>query len=302
MANRYLILAGAAALVALLTWGVLAVSRRARQLQDQEMGLLDHLRELRYRVLASLGTVGAITVLLFSFDVQLVTLRGYTFWAPIPTVAESLATRLLNEILAYSLPDTVSLAVLTASEALVAQLQAAVLGGLVLGAPFVAYHISAFLAPALHPHERRTVGWLMPVSMALFLGGVAFGYFLMVPLTLATLYAYADPIGAAAFAQPQQTLSFVLLTSGLFGLAFELPLIMAGLAYMGLVHPETMGRHWRGVVVGVLVLGAVLSDPSPITQVLIAGPVILLYIIGLGVAKIAYRRGHRSRLGTSTTP
>ncbi len=297
MANRYLILAGAAALVALLAWGVLAVSRRARELQDQEMGLLDHLRELRYRVLAAMGTVGVLTVLLFSFDIQLMTLRGYTFWAPIPTVAESLATRLLNGILAYSLPDTVSLTVLTASEALVAQLQAAVLGGLVLGAPFVAYHIAAFLAPALHPEERRTVGWLMPVALALFLGGIAFGFFLMVPLTLATLYAYADPIGAVALAQPQQTLSFVLLTSGLFGLAFELPLIMGGLAYMGLMHPDTMGRHWRGVVVGVLILGAILSDPSPITQVLIAGPVILLYAIGVGVARLAYRRGKRSRLG-----
>lgn len=300
MASRYLILAGAIAVVALLAWGVAAVSRRARELQDQEMGLLDHLRELRYRVLAALGSVAVLTVLLFSFDVQPVTVRGYALWAPIPTVAESLATRLLNAILAYSLPEHVSLTVLTASEALVAQLQAAVLGGIVLGSPFVAYHVAAFLAPALRPNERRTVAGLMPVSLALFLAGVAFGFFLMVPITLATLYAYAEPIGATALAQPQQTLSFVLLTTALFGVAFELPLIMAGLAYMGLVHPSTMGRHWRGVVVGVLILGAILSDPSPITQVLIAGPVILLYLIGLGTARLAYRRGRRSRLAGTT--
>ncbi|MDX1611825.1 MAG: twin-arginine translocase subunit TatC [Candidatus Thermoplasmatota archaeon] len=296
MARRLILIgAVATALMGLLLWGAARVSRRASELQDEEMGLLDHLREMRFRALASLAAVTVATVALFSFDVRYGTLAGYTTWYPVPSVTDSLASRLLSYILQTSLPEGVGIVVLNPSEAIVAQLQAAVLGGLVLAAPVVAYQVAAFVAPALKTEERRFVALLAPLAGGLFLAGIAFGFWIMVPVTLRTLYAYAGTFGAEALARPQETLGFILLTSGLFGVAFELPLIMAGLSYAGLVHPDTMGRHWRGVVVAILIIGAVLSDPSPLTQVLIAGPVVVLYLAGLGAARMTWRMGGHAR-------
>jgi sec-independent protein translocase protein TatC len=111
----------------------------------------------------------------------------------------------------------------------------------------------------------------------------------MVPLTLRTLYRYAEPIGASPLAQPQEIITFVLFTTLLFGLAFETPLVMAGLSRSGLVSPEAMGARWRGVVVGVLVMAAVVTDPNPITQLLVGVPLVLLYFAGLGLARLLWR-------------
>lgn len=282
--------AGALAVIGLLVWGIVRVSRRASELHGQEMGLLEHLRELRYRVLASLATVGAFAVFLFSFGLEPVSLYGFPFYVPIPSVADALATEGLRLLLDHSLPGFVDVVVLEASEPIMAQFQAAMIGAVALASPVVAYQVAAFVAPALHPDERRTIAVLSPVALVLYLLGMAFALFVMVPVTLATLYEYAAPLGAEPLAQPQSVLTFVLFTTLLFGVAFETPLVMGGLSFAGLVEPSTMSRHWRIVVVSVLALGAVLTDPSPVTQMLVTVPLVLLYFAGIGVAKLAWRR------------
>jgi sec-independent protein translocase protein TatC len=279
----------ALAAIGLLGWAIARVSRRAQEMHGREMSLLDHLRELRFRALASLGAIAAASVALFSFDVRPVTLWGYDLWAPVPTVMDSLASRGLDWILHHVLPPNVDVVVIQPTEAIMAQFQASLVGALAIASPFIAYQVAAFLAPALHPDERRAVGTGLPIALLLFLAGMAFAMWLMVPLTLQTLYQYAEPIGASPLAQPQEIVTFVLFTTLLFGIAFETPLVMAGLSRSGVMSPATMGKHWRGVVVGVLVLGSVLTDPNPVTQLLVSVPLVLLYFIGLGLAKLVWR-------------
>lgn len=281
---------GALAVVVLLVWAIVRVSRRAGDLHGEEMGLLEHLRELRYRVLASLAAIGAFAVLLFSFGLTPVTIYGVGIYVPFPTVADALATEGLNLLLDHALPGFVEVVVLEPSEAIMAQFQASIIGALVLASPFVAYQVAAFVAPALHAKERRTVALLSPLALVLYLLGMAFSIFVMVPVTLATLYQYAAPLGAEPLAQPQNILSFVLFTTLLFGVAFETPLVMGGLSYAGLVSPAAMSKHWRVVVVVVLGLGAVLTDPNPVTQLLVSVPLIVLYFAGILAAKLAWRR------------
>lgn len=286
---------GIAALVAIvgLVWAIWRVSRRAHDLHGQEMGLLEHLRELRYRVLASLAALGAISVALFSFGLTQVTVYGVPLYVPVPSVSDALATVGLRLILEHALPGFVNVIVIEPSEAIMAQFQASLIGALLFASPVIAYQVAAFVAPALHPDERRTIATLAPIALVLYLLGMAFAILVMVPVTLTTLYQYAYPIGAEPFAQPQNILTFVLFTTLLFGVAFETPLVMGGLAYTGMVKPATMGKHWRGVLVGVLVLGAILTDPNPVTQLLVSLPLILLYFAGLGTAKLAWERGQR---------
>lgn len=280
---------GALVLIGLLAWAIARVSRRAREMHGREMSLLDHLRELRYRALASLGAIAAVSVALFSFDVRRVRLAGREVWAPVPTILDSLASRGLDWLLHHVLPPNVDVVVIQPTEAIMAQFQASLVGALAIAAPFIAYQVAAFLAPALHPNERRAVASVLPIALILFLAGMAFAILLMVPLTLRTLYRYAEPIGANPLAQPQEIVTFVLFTTILFGLAFETPLVMAGLSRSGVVSPAAMGEHWRGVVVGVLVTGAVVTDPNPVTQMLVSLPLVLLYFLGLGLARLVWR-------------
>lgn len=291
---------GALAAILALVWAIWRVSRRAGELHGQEMGLLEHLRELRFRALASLSAIGAFAVALFSFGLEPITLYGVPLWVPIPSVSEALATRGLNLLLDHALPDFVRIVVIQPSEAIMAQFQASIIGALVLASPVVAYQIAAFVAPALHPDERRTIAVLAPIALVLYLAGMAFAVFVMIPVTLTTLYQYAAPIGADALAQPQDILTFFLFTTLLFGVAFETPLVMGGLAHAGLMEPSTMARHWRGIIVGTLAMGAILTDPNPITQLLVSFPLILLYGAGLATASLAWRRRQR-RLGREKT-
>lgn len=285
--------AASAVLIALLGWSMARVSRRAGDLHGREMGLLDHLRELRYRALASLAALGAAATILFSFGYRWFLLAGRAVPVPWPTVENSFAAKALNLLLDHALPGFVEVYAMTPTEAIMALLKTSMIGALVLAAPVVAYQVAAFVAPALHPDERRVVGWLVVPALGLYLLGVAFALLLMVPVTLQLLYAYAEPIGAQAIAQPGDVLTFVLFSTVVFGVAFQTPLVMGGLARGGLVSPAAMGRHWRGIVVGILITGAVLTDPNPITQLLVGGPLVLLYGIGLLVAKLAWR-GDRS--------
>ncbi len=294
--------AGALAAIVGLVWAIWRVSHRARELHGREMGLLEHLRELRFRVLASLAAIGAFAVFLFSFGLEPVTVYGLPLYVPFPSVAEAIGTRGLRLVLDHALPDFVDVVVIQPSEAIMAQFQASLIGALLLASPIVAYQVAAFVAPALHPDERRTIAVLAPLALVLYLAGMAFAIFVMIPVTLTTLYQYAAPLGADPLAQPQNILTFVLFTTLLFGVAFETPLVMAGLSYAGIVHPRKMARHWRGVVVGVLILGALTTDPNPVTQLLVGVPLVVLYFAGLGAAKLAWRdRPPRSRPEETTS-
>jgi sec-independent protein translocase protein TatC len=275
--------------VGALAWAVARVSRQARELHGRSMGLLDHLRELRYRALASLASVGGFAMLLFSFGVRWTDAGGWRVPVPWPTVRESLAADALTWILDGALPAFVEVYAMTPTEAIMALVETSLIGAVVLAAPVVAYQVAAFVAPALHPGERRLVARLAAPSLGLYLAGVAFAGFVMVPLTLELLYGYAGPIGATPIARPSDVLTFVLLATVVFGVAFQTPLVMAGLASAGIASPEAMARPWRIVVVGVLVVGALVTDPNPITQLLVGGPLVVLYGIGLLAAKAVWR-------------
>lgn len=273
-----------------LAWMVHRVSKQARRMHGREMSLLDHLRELRFRLLASLAAVGVCAVALFSFGYTWVEVAGWAVPVPVPSVREGFAALGVNVLLDRTVPAFVEVYALHPTEAIMALLKASVIGALVLASPVVAYQVSLFVAPALHEEERSRVAWLSPVALGLYLVGVAFAVFVMVPVTLTMLYGYAEPLGATAVAQPQDILTFLLFTAVLFGAAFQTPLVMGALASSGVASPEAMGRHWRGIVVGVLIMGALLTDPNPITQLLVSVPLVILYGLGLIVARVAWRR------------
>jgi len=175
---------------------------------------------------------------------------------------------------------------------------AALIVGAIAASPVVAYQIAAFLAPALHAHERRAVAVVTPLSLLLFLAGAGFGVLVLVPVALRFLYVFSANIGAEPLARPGDILGFVALTGMMMGLAFQLPLVMGTLSRFGVVSPRRYLRHWRGVIVGTLILaGIVTPDPTVTSQMLVAIPTLGLYALGTGLAfLVARRRGARAHV------
>lgn len=158
-----------------------------------------------------------------------------------------------------------------------------------IGGPFMLWQLWAFVAAGLYKHEKRVVYGYAPFSMGLFVAGAAFGYFYMVPYAL----FFLSEMGIEQFntdLRLELYLSFFTKLSLGLGVVFQLPILMIVLARTGLVDPKIFGRYRGHFWIGSLVFSAILTPPDPYTQVMMAGPMAVLYEVGILLAKIAARR------------
>ncbi|HEX5220337.1 MAG TPA: twin-arginine translocase subunit TatC [Verrucomicrobiae bacterium] len=164
-------------------------------------------------------------------------------------------------------------------------LQVALYGGSVLAAPFILYFILAFIFPALRMREQKYVRLGLFFGGGLFLAGVCFCYFALMPLALGVSQSYSNWLGFNAFQwRAEEYISFVCKFMIGMGLGFELPVVLLTLVKIGVLSYRTLRAMWRYMIVIVLVLGGVLTTPEVITQVMMAVPLYLLYEISVWIA------------------
>lgn len=252
---------------------------------EKELTLQEHLEELQHRLVTVIVAWTFLALFFFSFGPAWIEVAGRTLPFVRPSVHGSFSALVLEHLRVHFVPAGVRLVVLRPVDAILAQLTVTVFMAIVVSAPLAAYEAGAFLAPGLTPDERRLARTLVLPVTVLFLAGVTFAYFVMVPITMQVLYGYAGAVGAEELLQIDELVNFVLLLHLLFGIAFQLPVVMAGLSEMGVVEPDAYRRYWRHAVVTIAILAAVVSDPSPVTQVIVGGPLILLYGLGYAAAK-----------------
>lgn len=169
--------------------------------------------------------------------------------------------------------------------------QVAFYGGLVLASPFLLYFIAAFVFPALRIKERKYVYRALFIGGGLFLIGVAFCYFILMPVALAASQMYSQWLGLGAFQwRAEEYISFVCKFMLGMGLGFELPVVILTLVKIGILNYRMLRSMWRYMVVINLILGAVLTTPEVVTQVLMAVPLYLLYEITVWIAWYWERR------------
>ena len=163
--------------------------------------------------------------------------------------------------------------------------QVAFYGGLLLASPFILYFIAAFVFPALKMHERKYVYRGLFVGIGLFLFGVAFCYFILMPVALAASQMYSQWLGFGAWQwRAGDYISFVCKFMLGMGLGFELPVVILTLVKIGVLDYRTLRSMWRYMIVIVLVLGALLTTPEVITQILMAVPLYMLYEVTVWIA------------------
>jgi sec-independent protein translocase protein TatC len=183
-----------------------------------------------------------------------------------------------------------NLVFLALTEAFWVQMKVAVIVGLFIAAPAILWQVWRFVAPGLHDHERKYAAPFVIVGSLLFLGGGAFSLKVVTPFAIQFLLSYSRP-GLQPMISIGSYVDFLLKFTLAFGLVFELPLIITVLARMGVVTPAVLAKNRKYAILGAFVAGAILTPtPDAFNQTLMAGPLIILYEVGIVCARIFGRR------------
>lgn len=223
----------------------------------------EHLEELRHRLFYVLGALGGMIVVSFFFSRQLMTLvisRG-------PAELQTLAP----------------------AEAFSAHLSLSLVAGILVSSPVIFYQFWRFVSPGLREKERKTAVRAAFVSVLLFLAGVAFAWFLMLEPAINVFRSFetGNIVGHWSLAN---YISFLGKFIIIFGITFQLPVLVLMLVRLGVVTPKDLAKYRRHIIVGLLIAAAILTPPDPLTQIMLTLPLYILFELSLLTARIGYRK------------
>ncbi len=235
-----------------------------------EMTMIEHIAELRKTILWALALAVLATVVAWFFSDQIVDgLLGP-------------ARKAGQESLYFTAP----------MEAFLLKLKASTAVGLFLVLPLILLKLYSFVTPGLRPREKRVVTPLLVAATGLFYVGVAFCFFILLPLVIRFAIGFAtEQLRPLLTAREYFELAVRLCLA--FGLLFELPMVVLALSWAGVVHPQMLLRGWRYALIAILTVSAILTPPDIISQIMLAGPVMVLYMTSVVIALIMRRRKDR---------
>jgi len=267
-----------------------------------EMSLREHLEELRARLLRILMCVTTITFFCLFFGFRPFEINGihFLFYYPYPDIFHNFSIQLTSYMQATLLPQGVKLIQTAPGQAFFAQLYVSLLVGLIASTPIIIREIYGFISPAFDKRSKRAeIKIVFLPTICLFLAGIAFSYIAVIPLTLNFLYKYGQAIGVETFLNINDFITFVLQFFLGFGIAFELPIIMYAISLTDLIEPKFWRHNFRYAIIVLVIFGAIITpDGSGLTMWFVAGPMIVLYLIGM----LAIERRARRRIRISVNP
>lgn len=236
--------------------------------QDQELPLVQHLIELRQRLLRIVIFVLIVFCGLFYFANEIY----YLVSAPLQNL----------------LPDNSSMIAVDVISPFLTPLKLTFFVAVLISIPYILYQIWAFIAPGLYRHEKRLAVPLLASSVLLFYFGMAFAYFVVFPL----LFSFVTGIGltgVATMTDISKYLDFVLQLFFAFGFAFEIPVATVLLIHACIISPEGLIQKRPYIIVGCFVVGMLLTPPDVFSQILLAVPMWMLFEVGVFFGKFVYR-------------
>ncbi len=246
------------------------------------MSLFAHLNELRRRL-----TYAAVAVLV-------TTAFSFIF-----------ANRLLQFLVqpyASSISGGAELQTLRPTEGIETYFRVSLLSGFILAMPVILYHFWQFIRPGLKKNEERYIYFFIPSALLLFGLGIAFAWYILAPAAIYFLANFMPNIFRAEWTG-QEYLSFITRLLLWIGLSFQMPIVIYVVSRVGLVTAETMRQQWRVAVVLVSVLAAVITPSiDPVTMLLTMAPLLVLYVLSIGLAAIGQRQFERSMVEIESRP
>ena len=236
---------------------------------DKPMAFLDHVAELRVRLVRM-----ALAIAIGCF--------GSFYFAP--QISEILRIPLDNAWQSAGMGDVAELQALAIQDPLMVDVRVAVTAGIFITAPYLFLQLWLFIAPGLYAREKKFAVPFVIVSMIMFLLGAAFAFEVVLPFVYEWMMNYSQGRGEVVQLELHNYFKGTTRVLLAFGLVFEFPLLIAFLAKAGAVTEKTLLRFWRPAVLVMFILAAMLTPPEPISQMLMAGPMVVLYFISVGVA------------------
>lgn len=235
---------------------------------DVEMSFLDHLEELRWRLIYSIIGVVVGTIISWIFVDFLV----------------------VDVLLKPAKDNGILLQNLKPFGQLFLYFQVALVGGIIISLPNLFYQLWKFISPALRKKERKYISLIVFYSTISFLIGIAFAYFVMIPLAFKFIRQFGTELIKNEFAIDEYV-SIIISVMLAAGVVFELPMISFFLTKMGIVTPAFMKKYRKHAIVIIMVLAAFLTPGTdPVSQVVLAVPLVLLYEISIFISKLALKK------------
>jgi len=252
------------------------------------MPFLDHLEELRWTLIKG-GAGLLVTTILCAF---------FSNWiVDTVLIGPTRSTFFMYDLLGMN-PEDIELLNRTITGQFFADIGTIVVVGIIAGSPILVYYLWRFIEPALYPEERSGMRFSAVFATFFFLLGISFGYFILTPLALQFFAQYTLSEQIVNQFDIMTYFSMVTFWALGTGLLFELPVVVYFLAKVGLLTPEAMRTYRKYALLTVLVIGAFLTPPDPISQVIVAAPLLLLYELSIYIAKWVERKRRRA-LGMS---
>jgi len=238
-------------------------------MSDKKLPLTAHLEELRKRLIYSFLAIGITFALCYAFIRQIV--------------------EILMRPLVRVLPQGSTLVFTAVPEAFFTYLKAAFLAAIFLSSPFILYQIWAFVSPGLYEREKKYIFPYLFVSSAFFVGGALFCYFVFFPVVFRFFLSFASetirPLPAI-----KDYLAFTIKLLLAFGLLFQWPALILFLSRMGVVSSPFLARNRKYAILVIFVVAAVLTPPDLVSQLILAGPLLVMYEGSIWMAKLFQKK------------
>ena len=241
---------------------------------QKEMPFTEHLRELRSRLIVSIGTVGVLALVLF--------------W-PSPWVIRWITHEYFPHTALHSFGP---------ADVIMVEFKFSIYGALVIGLPVLLYQIWMFVVPAFHPKTRRAVySYILP-SVLLAAIGLAFCHFIVIKRVVGALLAITGTVAEPTFGV-ESTLNLILLMFLAFAVVFQTPMVMILLARIGIVNSQMLRKYRRYAAMGIMLFGGIAApDASPITMLLLAVPMYVLFEGSIWAIVVLEKSWHREALSS----
>jgi sec-independent protein translocase protein TatC len=234
----------------------------SRTLQDPSV-LIEHIEALRKHLIRSLVALAIAVAFSFTFASSIVDFLAQ----PVGGIAELQAIEVTESVAAF--------------------MRVSMLSGFVMAFPYVFLEFFLFANPGLKRRERLIIMAAAPIATALFVGGMAFAYYLMFPTALPFLMNF---MGITTVPRPANYIRFVTSVMFWIGITFQFPLIVYALSSIGLLSARTLAQGWRIAMVAIAVFAAAITPTvDPVNMGLVMAPMIMLYFVSIGLAAIATR-------------
>ncbi|MBI2329399.1 MAG: twin-arginine translocase subunit TatC [Chloroflexi bacterium] len=244
---------------------------------EKKLPLLGHLIELRKRLIRSVIAVVITATISFIF------------------------ARQIFDILITPAPQDINLVYIEMTEMLGTYMRVTMVSGIILAMPYLTYQLIMFVAPALTPKEKRYVYLILPWIALMFVAGVVFAYFILIPRLTEFLLTWP---GGIATPQPRigNYINIVTRLLLMVGLVFEMPVVITFLARIGIVKSKWLADKRRAAIIVAFILAAIITPTiDPINQSLVAAPLIVLYEMSIWLARLVQRKEARAVLPTASS-